>query len=222
MTTRNALVESHLSYARAAASRFTKGAPRTSTEWQDAYSTAYLALVEAADIYEPERGTKFITIAWRRMEWAIKNERVRGGLRKKGRAFTGNSEAAQAQLDNAMRSDETPETLYVSEEERAAGAARLKRALSVATPEQKEIIESVLEGRPANGNALRHIQAQRIALAAGVNVKVQKRERRLTQAERQKRYEANWSPEQKERRREQKRVAAQRRRARLAEQGVAA
>jgi hypothetical protein len=78
---RNQMIEANLKYARAAATKYTLGAPEKSPQWQDAFSAACEALVEAADAFDPSRGTVLNTIAWPRMMRAI--QRLREGEKKR-------------------------------------------------------------------------------------------------------------------------------------------
>lgn len=147
-------VEENLKYARAVASKYTLGAPRSSVDWQDAFSVASEALLEAAETWDPERGVVFPVYAWRVMANAVikarKAERFRSTIE------TRDEETPAAEVF------ESPEDALIAAEERARGAKRLEKLGS-----KRESVEKVLLGETRPG---RSFNVGRIALEAGVRI----------------------------------------------------
>jgi len=66
LSRRNLMAESHLGLARRAACRAKRRLP-SSIEFDDLYQSAALGLLQAANRYDPTRGTPFEQYAWKRV-----------------------------------------------------------------------------------------------------------------------------------------------------------
>lgn len=207
---RNTLIESHLRFASIAASKFTLGARRETPAWEDAYSTACIALVEAADAYDPSRGAKFLTFAWPRMKRAIQELRrvemlgwereslARHALEEDGRDHVAEADEFRAGLSV------TPEDLLLEGGDRHRGAELLERLPA----REREIVETVLADRPLHGGRP-GTQVVRIAAAAGLHVSPPKESFDFS-AHRCQRWYRRLTPEQREERLRVKREAYRR------------
>lgn len=182
---RQKLIRDSLKYARAAASRYTLQAPRQSAEWQDAFSCACVALVEAAKLYDPSFGTLLGTFAWPRMRRAILR------MRESQKARWGNEDqAARAEEGAAAPS---PEDLL----ERAEREVEVSSRLGALSPEGRSYVLDVLDNRPRLGKR----SAKALCLEAGVRPSASdlpKAAEPLSQSARGARWFARLSPEKRE------------------------
>jgi RNA polymerase sigma factor (sigma-70 family) len=229
---RSQLIETHLKYARGVASKVTLRAPRSSEAWQDAFQAASLALVEAADAFDPSRGASFITLAWPRMLRAAQRLRIKEKARwdvettALNRTVDGEGHELEAGTKAQFRAhlSASPEELLIAAESRAAGADRLARLGG----KDREVVERVLDGRGPGEHVV--LNAAKLAERAGLRVAASDRpvRKKLDPAEshrqRSRRWYARMSPEQREKRNADKRAAARRAREQRAAQrvGVAA
>src|SRR5262245_44516789 len=66
------LASQHAALATSVALRYRHRAELAGIDWDELFQIAQLGLAQAARTYDPARGTKFTTIAWRRVEGSIK------------------------------------------------------------------------------------------------------------------------------------------------------
>jgi RNA polymerase sigma factor (sigma-70 family) len=177
---RNQLVTENLGIAHAIVNHFAGwGHDR-----EELRSIAYLAMVEAANTYDPGRGRKFSSWAWLMVEQTL-NDSLR----------LGPSKSRTEPLDR-LRSDSSIWNTEKGDEE-TSGEERLPSHLP--TPEEALLAaeaEALLGKLPEGKVSCR--EAKRIYLRAYGELPPGKRLGGGTHVERQRRYEARMSPEKKE------------------------
>jgi RNA polymerase sigma factor (sigma-70 family) len=188
----NELITEHLHLAKVIARKRMGRAPSLE-QYEDAVGAGTIALCQAAQAFDPNRGVKFVTFAWVAIERAVLKHRM-----AQKRIFEHETRALDApvyeedgdsysllDLTNIERNElqADAEELLIQAEERARGQARLARL----SPESRVRVEALLadEGQAQLG-------WKQISREAGVRVgsrDVPVKGPPMTRAERQKRYE---------------------------------
>jgi hypothetical protein len=209
--TRKKLIEANLKYARGAATKYSLRAPRSSAQWQDAFSAASEALCRAAEKYDPSRGASFSTFAWPYLKRAVlglrEGEKRHYTLQTTARHSRATFQDAPAECrDHEVEHDEfeaalvpSPEDQMLAAEARAQALRRLSRVSFV----ERRTIEAVLDGKSTGKGRL---PALRLAQSGGVRVPASLLKNRLalSGAARNARWYSRLSPEKKAERNEAK------------------
>jgi hypothetical protein len=213
MLTRKKLIEANLKYARGAATKYSLRAPRSSAQWQDAFSAASEALCPGCGEVRPlaRRLLLHVRLAVseargprpaREREEALHAETT---ARHSFRDDCGTAAPSDARDQSAERDEfeaalvPSPEDQMLAAEARAQALRRLARVSFV----ERRTIEAVLDGKSTGKGRL---PALRLAESGGVRVPASllKNRQRLSGAARNARWYSRLSPEKKAERNEAK------------------
>ncbi len=169
---RKHLIESHLKLAAAAAGRVTFTRNQKDPRWQDTFAAACIALCEAADAFDPSRGTQFSTLAWPRVLRAAQRASIRDVrhakthlvLTNRGTSPSEDSEEHGLEIAESRTgaAAPSPEALYLDAEAAAIGQGRLSRLV----PADRARAEALLAGEPVSGS----VYAEKLAARAGLRI----------------------------------------------------